>query len=172
MSKLRLTAVSLVLVGLATSCGDSTSGSTGIAFADLPIKYAEAACAAYEDCLGPVFALFLNGTDCAELTAKRLENGTFSLMEKKIEQKTIRYEPAKAQACLDAVATLNCDELLNRDQPACLAALDGTVAIGGDCDLSEECKGSAICQSSDGTCPGKCVALLSAGQSCSADGEC
>ena len=99
-------------------------------------------------------------------------NGTFALIKQRIDQGTIHYDGTKAQACLDAVSKLTCDELSQRDQPECLAALDGTVALGGDCDLSEECKGSAICQSSTGTCPGKCAALLSAGQTCAVDSNC
>ena len=78
MTMSRVSAVSLILVSVAFACDDdSTSTSSGIAFEDLPARYAEAACAAYEKCFGPIFSLFLNGSDCAEITAKRFENGTF-----------------------------------------------------------------------------------------------
>ena len=151
----------------------SDSATGGIAIEALPAKYAAAVCAAYQNCLGPaVSSMFFGGADCVELTTQRLENGTFALMQQKITVGTIRYDGNKAQACLDAISKLSCDGLLQRDQPECLAALDGLVALGGDCDLNEECAGSAICQSSTGICPGKCVALLSAGQACVADGEC
>ena len=93
-------------------------------------------------------------------------------MQQEITQGTIAYDGTQAQACLDALANLSCDGLLQRDQPACLAALDGKVEIGGNCELSEECKGSAICESSSGTCPGQCSALLQAGQQCSQDSDC
>jgi hypothetical protein len=173
MTKLCTAAVALVFAGSAIACSDSNpkSGSS-IAFEELPAKYAEAACVAYQKCFGPLFSVFLNGSDCADLSTKRFESGTLSLVAAKIEQGTVVYNSSKAQACLDVVSTLTCDGLLERDQPACLAALDGTVALGGDCDLDEECKGSALCQSSSGTCPGKCVALLSAGQACEVDGDC
>jgi hypothetical protein len=173
MTMSRVSAVSLILVSVAFACDDdSTSTGSGIAFEQLPAKYAAAACAAYEKCLGPIFSLFLNGADCAELTAKRLDNGTFALMENKIELGTVVYDPSKAQACLDAVSNLSCSGMLKREQPECAAALDGTVALGGECDLDEECKGSALCQSSSGTCPGECVGLLSQGQACAADADC
>ncbi|MGC4070620.1 MAG: hypothetical protein QM784_39310 [Polyangiaceae bacterium] len=106
------------------------------------------------------------------MTTRRFENGTFALIENKIEDGTIFYHSARAQACIDAVSRLGCEGLLERDQPECLDALDGKVELGGDCDLDEECAGSALCQSSGGTCPGKCVGLLKQGQSCGADGDC
>jgi hypothetical protein len=62
--------------------------------------------------------------------------------------------------------------MLDRDSDACLAALDGTVALGGDCTLDEDCQGQAICKSSSGACPGQCVPLLVAGQPCDQDGDC
>jgi hypothetical protein len=185
MSKLRFSAVASILTGLCLACSgsngtsdalpasnDSSDSAGSIAFEELPAKYAAAACTAYQNCFGPILSLFLNGADCASSISQRLENGTFGLIPQKITAGTIRYDGNKAQACLDAVSKLSCDGLLTRDQPECLAALDGLVAQGGDCDLNEECAGSAICRSSTGTCPGKCVALLSAGQACSADGDC
>jgi hypothetical protein len=167
-------ALFLVVTGVTTSCSSSSSSGShaSIAFDDLPAKYAAAACEAYQTCFGSIFSLYLNGADCAQLMAKRLENGTFALIEGKIAQGTVSYDGTKAQACLDAIRQLDCAGLMDRDQPACLAALDGSVALGGECDISEECAGSALCQSSSATCPGKCVTLLSAGQSCSADSDC
>ena len=135
-------------------------------------KYAQAVCAAYKTCFGPIFPLFFNGSNCAEITAKRFDNGTFALIADKIEQGTVVYDGTKGQACLNVVSKLGCDGLLERDQPECLAALDGVVALGDNCDLDEECKGSALCQSSSGTCPGKCVALLNKGEVCAVDSDC
>jgi hypothetical protein len=175
MSILRTTAVSLWLTGFVFACSSSSSssgGGGGIPIEELPAKYAEAMCTAYENCFGPLFGVFLNGSDCTELTTTRLENSAFAQVKGKIDAGTVSYDGTKAQACLDVVSQLSCDDFLQRDQPECLAALDGTVVLGGACDLNEECKGSAICQSKDGVCPGKCVALLKAGQACGADGDC
>ena len=195
MSKLCIFPVSLILVGVVLAGGGSgcsgnsgppatdalpatndgstsTGGSGGIAFEALLAMYAGAICTAYQSCLGPIFSLFLGGSDCVDLTTKRLENGTFALAKQKIAAGTVAYDGSKVQACLDVVSNLSCDGLLKRDQPECLAALDGLVAQGGDCDLNEECKGSAICRSMYGTCPGSCIALMSAGQACVADGDC
>jgi hypothetical protein len=151
----------------------ATAGNGGAAFDEAPAKYAAAFCAAYQNCMGSTFlSMFLGGSDCVDHVTQQLENGTFALIQQKITAGTIKYDGTKAQACFDAISSLTCDGLLQRDQPACLAALDGVVALGGDCELTEECAGSAICRSSTGTCPGKCVALLSAGQACAADGDC
>ena len=194
MSKLRFSTASLLVTGLLLACSGSscsgnsgppatdalpasndsgsTGGAGGIAFDALPAKYAAAVCTAYRNCLGPIFSLFLGGSDCVDVTTQRLENGTFALMQPEITAGTIRYDGNKVQACLDAISKLTCDGLLQRDRPECLAALDGLVPLGGDCDLNEECAGSAICRSSTGACPGKCVPLLSAGQACSGDSDC
>jgi hypothetical protein len=170
MSKPHFPTVVLFLTGVGLACSDGSTGS--ISFAELPAQYAKAVCTAYQNCLGPILPLFLNGSDCVDLTTQRLENGTFGLIPQKITAGTVKYDGTKAQACLNVISKLTCDGLLTRDQPECLAAIDGTVALGGDCDLNEECKGSAICQSRTGTCPGQCVARFSAGQACSADGDC
>jgi len=174
MSKRSLCVAFSVFAGTVAACGSGSSSNSGsgISFEQLPAKYAAAACTAYAHCLGPIFDLYFNGVDCTELTTQRLNNGTFALVQQKIEQGTVTYDATKAQACLDAVAALTCDDLLLRDHPECIAALDGTVALAGDCDIDEECKGSAICKSSSGTCPGTCSALLTAGQTCSEDGDC
>ena len=151
---------------------NSGGGSAGIPLADLPAKLAAAMCTAYTNCLGPVFTLFLAGEDCQTLMEQRIKNGTFPLYQSEIAAGKINYDPSKAQACIDGLTSLSCANILNRDRPECLAALDGTVDLGQSCTLNEECKGNAICQSSSGTCPGQCVPLLTAGQACTVDDDC
>jgi hypothetical protein len=173
MTNLRKVSASLLLLTVSMACeSSSTSKSSGIALAELPEQYAAAACVAWQNCYGSIFSLFLNGMDCTTVTAKRFENGTFPLIEAGVDQGTITYDGGQAPACLDALKKLDCGQLLERDQPECLRALDGTVALGGACDLNEQCRGSAICQATDATCPGKCVTLRTAGQACAADGDC
>ncbi|HEY5956319.1 MAG TPA: hypothetical protein VIV60_07205 [Polyangiaceae bacterium] len=173
MATLRISSAVLTSLCVSMACeSSSTSGSNAIAFVDLPAKYADAACTAWQACYGPMFGLFMNGMDCATLTVNRFENGTFSLIERRIQQGSVKYDENQAPACLDALKKLSCTQLLERDQPECVRALDGTVALGAPCDLNEECQGSAICQAPDGTCPGKCVPLRAAGQACAADGDC
>ncbi|MBN2573299.1 MAG: hypothetical protein JXP73_01925 [Deltaproteobacteria bacterium] len=160
--------VGLVALGFGPACG----GDKSIPLADLPPKLAEALCTAYQSCYGPVFELFLNGTDCVFITEQRIRNGTFPMLQNQIDQGKLVYNGAKAQACLDSIAARTCAQMLDRDSPECEAALDGTVEMGGACVLDEDCKGKALCKSSSGTCPGQCVPLLVAGQACGEDGDC
>jgi hypothetical protein len=158
-----------VALGLVTGCGDSDKS---IALAELPPKLAQALCTAYQNCYGPIFELFLNGGDCVAVTEQRIRNGTFPMLQGEIDQGKLVYDGAKMQACLDSLMGRSCAQMLERDSAACLAALDGTVAIGGACTLDEDCQGEAICKSSSGTCPGQCTPLLVAGQACAQDADC
>ena len=168
----------LVTLGTIAACGggsgsggDGGSGG-GVPLSALPAKLADSLCTAYQNCYGPIFALFLNGTDCSAVTLQRIENGSFPLVQDKIDQGKIHYDGSKAQACLDSLGARTCADMLDRDSPECLAALDGTVDLGGACDLDEECKGKALCKSPNGICPGQCASLLVAGQACSQDSDC
>jgi len=158
-----------VLLGTLAACGGDGGA---VPLADLPPKLADSLCKAYQNCYGDIFNLFLGGTDCSAVTLQRIDNGSFPLLQGKIAQGTVRYDETKAQACLDSLSARSCAQMLERDSPECLAALDGTVAIGSACDLDEECKGEALCKSSNATCPGQCAALLVAGQGCAKDSDC
>jgi hypothetical protein len=158
--------------GLPDGGGSLTDAGKPIAFVDLPAKLARALCTATQGCYGPVFDLFLNGTDCIALTEQRIRNGTFPMLQGEIDLGKVVYLGNQAQACLDSLAARSCAQMLQRDSPECLAALDGTVALGGACTLDEDCQGKALCKSTTGTCPGQCMALLVAGQACAEDGDC
>jgi len=175
----------LLALGLGGACGGNSSGGPSgdggprndsggpsLPLADLPPKLAQAMCAAFQNCYGPLFDLFLNGVDCVAVTEQRIRNSAFPLFQGEIDQGRIVYDGTKAQACLDELLARTCATMLDRDSDACLAALDGTVALGGACTLDEDCKGQAICKSSSGTCPGQCVPLLVAGQPCDQDSDC
>ena len=169
MQQSRYLMAGLLALGMAGGCDD---GGESIPLADLPPKLAQALCSAYENCYGGVFELFLGGVDCVSTTEQRIRNGTFPLLQGQIDQGTVVYDGSKAQACLDSFSTRTCAETLERDSAECLAALDGTVPLGGACTLDEVCQGLAICRSATGTCPGQCTALLVAGQACEEDGDC
>jgi hypothetical protein len=171
----------LFTIILATGCGggskailasDGGGGDKAIPLAELPPKLAQAMCTVYQNCFGDVFALFLNGVDCVAWSTEQVNNGTFPLLAGAIAQGTVFYNGAKAQACLDSLSARTCAQMLDRDSPECLAALDGTVPLGGACDLDEECVGKALCKSSSGICPGQCSPLQVAGQGCAKDSDC
>jgi hypothetical protein len=162
----------LAIFGLGLGCSDGSSGGASVPLADLPPKLADVLCTTYENCFGPLFAWFTNGSDCVTITEQRVRNGTFALLQREIDAGKASYDPSKVQACLDSLRARTCAQLLERDSEACLAALDGKVELGGDCTLDEDCKGKAICRSVSGTCPGQCAPLLAAGQACTQDSDC
>jgi hypothetical protein len=169
----------LVLVGLGVLSAGACGGESGeftdapIALSELPARYAAASCTAYERCAGAdLVKLFLNGVDCTTLTERRILNGTFPMIQSKIDGGTVHYDGAKASACINAIAARTCATFNDRDPPECLAAIDGTVDLGGDCTLDDECKGIAFCQSTTNTCPGTCTSLLVAGMACSKNDHC
>jgi hypothetical protein len=170
MQKRNWTASGLVLLAALVGCGGG--GGASVPLADLPPKLADSLCKAYQNCYGDIFNLFLGGADCTTVTLQRIENGSFPLLQGKVDQGKMHYDGSKAQACLDSLSARTCAQMLDRDSPECLAALDGTVALGGACDLDEECKGEALCSSPNATCPGQCASLLVAGQACSQDSDC
>lgn len=175
MTKRSLTWTGIVALLCAGACGESNEmfAESEIALGDVPPKYAAELCSAYERCLGKeVYALFTNGTDCAKRTESRILNGEFPQFQAKVDAGKIRYEGKKMQACLDAIHARTCDALSERPIPECKAALDGTVAQGGECDLSAECAGATFCRSENGTCPAHCAALLVAGEDCQEDDHC
>ena len=174
----------IAIAGLAIGCGDSGSSAGGtsdganpgggpsVSLADLPPKLADALCTEYQNCYGPIFSLFMNGSDCVSVTEPRIRNSTFALLQGEIDAGKVTYDPSKIQACLDSLRAGSCAQMLERDSPVCLAALDGTVELGGACTFNEDCQGKALCKSSSGTCPGQCAPLLAAGQACTQDSDC
>lgn len=78
------------------------------------------------------------------------------------------FRPAAVQACLDAVATLDCGSAVYSEVPACDAVILGNVADGGACVDDVDCAhGSCEIGSA---CPGTCAAPLAAGSGCSVGG--
>lgn len=93
------------------------------------------------------------------------------------------YDAAAAEACVEGVGALPCTEQwmptgivrAPHDQvPACAAALDGTVPIGGTCYTHYDCAGigvSSFCEFADDGCSGQCVARPTVGAACSPQGS-
>ena len=164
-----------LLVGVFAACGSSEAGfegdgSQGIPLDALPVKYAAAFCTAYDRCFGQLLGVFRPGEDCAETTTTPISE-ELPLLEEAVDAKRVTYDGTKMQACLDDIAARNCAGLLERESAECMAAIDGTVANGGDCSLDAECAGEAYCNSQD-SCPGVCARLESAGGRCRSDSEC
>jgi hypothetical protein len=162
------------VVGLAAACGGSDSGGDGseqgIPLEELPEKYAEALCDAYESCIGDVLAIFRPGEDCVKNATTQLTEELASLSEL-VDKGRVEYHASKTQACLDEIAAGGCNFLIERAPASCEKALVGTLAEGEDCELDEECEGEQYCKVA-AACPGKCASLEQAGGLCSGSGDC
>jgi len=148
-----------------------SGGAAGMPLSAVPSKLAKTYCDLYAKCYGPLWSVFQPGEDCVTRTQKSIEDGSFSKLQDEIDAGKVIYHADKAQGCLDAVAALSCDQLLQRDTPECDATVEGTVAMGGDCTIDSDCKGQAYCKAG-AACPGKCAPLESAGGDCQADEQC
>jgi hypothetical protein len=95
---------------------------------------------------------------------------------------TMSIQSGAAERCLAATASCNYPimtapefEIQFSDITPCREVFEGTVAAGGDCDMSEECSGDSMCLS-DATattpCSGKCRPRKVAGDACTVDREC
>lgn len=160
-----------VVALLGVGCGGDDDDDASIPLEDLPDQVADVYCGAIVPCLGALQDLFLNGSDCHETFAAQFADQELPRWQAAIEAGTLVYHGDKAQACLDAFAAAGCDIPSTRTPPACEAALEGQVALGGECNATLECAGSAYCKF-DAACPGACTALEAAGGACDGDGDC
>jgi hypothetical protein len=83
------------------------------------------------------------------------------------------YSPQAGETCLRALEAAPCDGLKQAAlaEPGCRAAITGTVAPNGTCQIEEECLGGR-CHLTSG-CSGWCVADLAEGEPCMwVTGEC
>lgn len=163
-------AVALVAVG----CGgddDDDDGGGPIPIEELPGEIADVYCSGILPCLGPLESFFLNGADCQETFTAQFEDQQVPRWQAAIEAGTLVYHPEEARGCLDAFLDAGCDIPSTRTPPECEAALEGTVALGGDCNDSLECEGALYCHF-ENQCPGACDSLEAAGSPCTDDGDC
>jgi hypothetical protein len=181
MRLIRLVPWALVF-GLAAACGGGSNGggedaaggagdgAAGIPLAEVPARYAAAVCEVYTSCLGELLALFRPGEDCEKNTTVQLEEELAGL-QARVDAGRIEYDGTKLQTCLDDVAATGCELLNERAPESCKAALRGTVAEAGDCQLDEECAGLMYCKI-EGSCPGQCTLLEQAGGPCTGNSDC
>ena len=161
MVRLRWLCVAVLMVG---GCG----GSDGVPLDQYIDRYLDAycrnqvACGVYdrvESCLAP-------------LVARRQ-------LEQSVATGRVVYDAATAAACIEARATLTCDasdQAWLRGPPECQDVFTGTVADGGECFSSSECKSDRCTVPGCGMacCAGTCaptVGRAEVGQACG-DARC
>jgi hypothetical protein len=169
----------LLSSGLLGGCGDSDSGTgtggtgtgAGPTIDQLPALFAKAVCDRTESCFGPAYAVFARGEDCTTATTKSVAEGDLAAAAGLVASGKLTYDPAKAQACLDAYKKLTCAELDNPSPAACEQAFGGKGAPGDACTTGSECGPGSFCEAG-AACPGKCAAKKGAGLACTRSEGC
>ena len=152
-------------------CGDDDSAS-GPTLEELPPLLAEELCDAFARCFGPATPKGFTRESCLAENNAALADGDFQYLAASVEAGRASYHSGPAQRCLDDVRDATCSELgggLRFD--SCQEAIVGTITVGGDCALDEECVGEAFCMMG-ASCPGTCTAARTAGGDCENDDQC
>ena len=164
--------------GMGANVPGGSGASAGQANAMVPIEQvpevlAEAYCTLRQRCEQGLSTngFVMAGEDCVLLTKKRLELNGLELLAAAVSAGRIEYHPELMQACHDAITAQECQDTIQRDLPACEAAITGGAALGEPCKLSEECEGSLICDTHV-SCPGTCAERYGEGVRCSVDADC
>lgn len=155
------------------ACGDD-AGPKGPAVRELPALYAASLCPEVEACLDPRSVEQVFGElGCEEWVSAQGEDGDIPALQTAIDEGRVAYDASKVEPCLAELEGIDCDFSTARalSQGVCEQIFTGTVAVGGDCDVDEECKGVAFCQKGD-SCPGTCSVLLGPGDPCEEDDQC
>jgi len=110
---------------------------------------------------------------CAELLG-RYEDDRQRALELAMAEGSVVYDAVEAERCFSGFdASCSGGSLVLRGgQIPCSSAFTGTVGLGGDCDVSEQCAGDAFCDWSAWTCPGTCAERVGLGQPCRGGDEC
>ncbi|MDP1828212.1 MAG: MYXO-CTERM sorting domain-containing protein [Archangium sp.] len=109
---------------------------------------------------------------CATNVTTQLDGKT-GLIKSEQSKGRLTYKGDVAQACIDKLAALKCQELKSTATatPAeCTTYTEPKTALGAACQLSESCIGS-WCSGATLSADGTCTAFIAEGQSCSA-GQC
>jgi hypothetical protein len=153
------------------ACGsDDFRAVGGVPLDEVPARYAETLCEAFESCAGAVAEIFFASEDCETLLRRQSED-ELPALEEAIDAGTLRYDPEAIDACFARVRELGCESAEQRDIPECDDALLGLVPIGESCRSEVECEPGSYCKT-DNACPGVCSARETVGGDCGVDDHC
>jgi hypothetical protein len=167
--------VAVLALLVAWSCGGDDEADSEPTLDELPHLLVTTLCPELESCLGETATQRVFGEGgCAERLTIQLEDGDFAATQAAVEAGRVRYDGSKVQACLATIEGIGCGFQTRRTllSDACNEVLEGSVELGGDCALDEDCAGVAFCKRDGNSCPGECSALLGAGETCSEDDDC
>lgn len=153
--------------------GACDSGGGGLPLTEVPDAYAAAFCDPVVPCLGDFARLFVTDESCRAQFAGLLRNGVYEQWNEAIARGTVQYDPDAAQACVDGIAANGCNVMNLPGPEVCSIVLVGTIPMGSECVIDEECIGDAYCAVSD--CPaavGVCTMKSPGGGPCTAGNEC
>jgi hypothetical protein len=142
----------VLMLALVAACSDDPSPTGVLAIDDLAGAFSAAACDQYVRC-----GLLEDAASCAGFDDRRIDPNVIAA----VQAGSVIFHPDDARACIDGL-TASCDRDLfvrGGGSEACDAMFEGTVAAGGGCALSEECK-SLDCDvpsCPDACCRGTCV---------------
>ncbi|HEX3773698.1 MAG TPA: hypothetical protein VHV51_04485, partial [Polyangiaceae bacterium] len=162
----------MITLAFAGCGGSNTTNSNPIPLDQIPAELAKSFCAAEQACNPFFYAVAFENTDCVTQFTKQFQEASYNDIQVAVTGGTTKYDGNLARTCADAIGAGSCSVLDNNTPDSCQQALSGTVATGGDCSIDQECQGLARCDTSAGTCPGKCAPRASAGVACGNDSDC
>lgn len=162
----------------ARDSGAEPDGSPAGAYepSDVTAARAEAICDALVACQGEALLTEqLGGADCVERTTRAFASGPLQYLERSVEAGRVVFRAEAFDACLSDIRDQGCSVQRSRRPERCETALAGSVPLGGDCSLDEDCRGLAYCDGGsekEGECPGICRELLGPTETCSHSDQC
>lgn len=159
-----------------TTAGDTTAGDTTPAPTGVDDQLAKAFCEHLEQCFPfdtSEGLLVLLASRASDAECERFVKRVILTPEGRdagIASGALSVDPDKLAACLAAIPTA-----CGFDDPGtlCQEAIEGKVALGGDCSSSFECVGDAFCDKSTFGCAvGTCTARGAAGAACDSSDAC
>ncbi|MEZ4375232.1 MAG: hypothetical protein R3B07_30755 [Polyangiaceae bacterium] len=172
LSGLGATAVALGLLAVGCSSSDDAgSGDAGIPFEDLPAELTASICQLLSGCGAELTGVYVPNEDCEQLQERIFSDGDYPALAAGVADGSVVYHPTAARACLDAIANGQCDVLLGGLPKVCDDTIEGTTALGGDCNVDAECGSTRYCDAAS-SCPGKCTERGAAGAPCGGDFAC
>lgn len=153
--------------------GTGGSGGGTVDVSGVPQFLAEGLCSALEACEGvQLLTNTLDGQDCAEVTGNVFTARRGDALADSVADGRIVFDASRMAACLSAIESQGCEVQISRRPAACEEAIEGKVALGGDCVINEDCAGTTTYCAPQAQCPGQCQALLNSGMPCTNSDQC
>jgi len=163
--------IGCLFASLAAACG---GGDDSISFPDFPDELINAQCDNGVQC-----GSFPDDASCQ--AASDIDPGQVQTIQNAIDDGTIIFHEDAAAACVDFQASQDCDFPgfhSDVDNP-CADIFEGTVAVGGACDIDIECADQGLCNPTDpncdpntACCPGTCEAGQPINENVAIGGTC